>query len=113
MQYCKDYRDSRNKGHVPATTMKECLDTLSRTQYFSPVLDLAAEYCQVELHPEDLFEYQRMSFGLCNAPATFQRIINLVLHGLTLKEVLAYLDDVIVLGKEMEEATTTLGEVFQ
>lgn len=39
-----------------------------------------------------------MPFGTCNSPATFQRIIHLVLHGLNWKEFLAYLDDVIVLG---------------
>ena len=54
-----------------------------------------------------------MRFGLCNAPVNFQRIITLILHGLTWKEVLAYMDDVIVLGKDMEEAPATLGEVFR
>ena len=45
-----------------------------------------------------LFEHIRMPFGLSNAPATFQHVIQLVLRGLTWKQILAYLDDVIVLG---------------
>ena len=45
-----------------------------------------------------LFEHVRMSIGLCNVPSTFQRIIQLVLRGLTWKIVLAYLDDVVILG---------------
>jgi hypothetical protein len=41
--------------------------------------------------------------GLWNAPATFQRMIQLVLHGLTLKQVLAYIDDFIVLGNSFTD----------
>jgi hypothetical protein len=49
-----------------------------------------------------LFEHIRMPFGLCNAPATFQRVIQFILRGLTWKNVLAYLDDVIILGEDFE-----------
>lgn len=47
-----------------------------------------------------LYEFARMGFGLCNAPATFSRAMNLVLRGLTWNIVLAFLDDVLVLGKD-------------
>jgi hypothetical protein len=49
-----------------------------------------------------LFEFARMAFGLCNSPATYTRVINLVLRGLNWKVVLAFLDDILVLGKDFE-----------
>jgi len=59
-----------------------------------------------------LFEHVRMGFGLCNAPATFQRSINLVLTGLLWDSVLAYLDDVIVLGSDFDVNLRNLQEVL-
>ena len=54
-----------------------------------------------------------MPFGLCNAPATFQRAMSLVLRGLTWNEVLAYLDDIILVGRSFEDHLQTLIKVFQ
>ena len=89
------------------------LDSLADNVYFS-TLDMASGYYQIELKEEDkrktaiitrygLFEHNRMGFGLCNAPATFQRAIQLVLSGLTWKSALAYLDDINVLGKSFDD----------
>ena len=97
-------------------------DTLSSTLYFS-TLDLASGYYQIGLEEESikktafitkygLFEHTRMGFGLCNAPATFQRAMNLVLRGQTWTEVLVYIDDVIVLGNNFESHANTLWKVF-
>ena len=55
-----------------------------------------------------LFEHIRMAQGLCNAPATFQRVMNLVLRGLACNKILVYLDDVIVLGRSFEESLKNL-----
>ena len=54
-----------------------------------------------------------MAFGLCNAPATFQRAMQLVLQGLAWQEVLAYLDDVSVIGKSFEEHLRNLRLVLE
>ena len=54
-----------------------------------------------------------MPFGLCNAPATFQRLMERVLVGLQWKTCLVYLDDVVVFAKDVPELSRRLVEVFQ
>ena len=61
---------------------------------------------------EGLFEFKVMPFGLCNAPATFQRLMDLVLAGLQWFHCLVYLDDVIILGKTFSEHLASLNQVF-
>lgn len=64
------------------------------------------------LQNNGLFEHKRLPFGLCNSPATFSRIIQLVLQGLTWTECLAYLDDILVLGFDFEDHLEKLGHVL-
>ena len=59
-----------------------------------------------------LFEYTRMPFGLCNAPSTFQRAMEVVLRGLQWRSLLVYLDDVIILGKDVDDNLQNLAEVL-
>jgi hypothetical protein len=84
---------------------------------------MASGYYQIELDEKSrqktafitrygLFEHTRMGFGLCNAPATFQRAMHLVLRGLTWTQVLVYLDDIIVLGKSFENGLRNLRNVL-
>ena len=86
-------------------------------------LDLLSGYWQVEVEEKDhektafithegLFEFTKMSFGLCNAPATFQRLMDLILVGLQWKNCLVYLDDILVIGKTFDEHLNNLGLVF-
>ena len=81
-------------------------------------------YWQVEMHEADrpktafgttegLFQFCVIPFGLSNAPATFQRLMDLVLAGLQWSECLVYLDDVIVLGRSFEEHLKNLQSVLQ
>ena len=125
VRWCIDYR-SLNKVTVkdvfPLPLIEECLDTLSGTKFFS-TLDMASGYWQIEIDEADrhktafitkygLYEHTRMGFGLCNAPATFQRAVQLVLRGLTWRDVLAYLDDIIVVGSNFDHHLANLEKVF-
>ena len=61
---------------------------------------------------EGLFEFTKMPFGLCNAPATFQRLMDLILAGLQWKNCLVYLDDILIIGRTFKEHLDNLGLVF-
>ena len=61
---------------------------------------------------EGLFEFKLMPFGLCNAPATFQRLMDVVLCGLQWTTCLVYLDDIIVMGRTFEEHLSNFEGVF-
>jgi len=63
--------------------------------------------------PWGLFEWNRMPFGLCNAPATFQRLINQVLRKYLRKFILVYLDDIIIYSKTFEEYKEHVRLVFE
>ncbi|GBM75402.1 Transposon Ty3-I Gag-Pol polyprotein, partial [Araneus ventricosus] len=54
-----------------------------------------------------------MPFGLCNAPATFERLMETVLRGLSSEAFLVYLDDIIIVGRTFEEHLNNLRKVFQ
>jgi len=62
---------------------------------------------------EGLFEFKVMLFGLCNAPATFQRLMDLILAGVQWSRCLVYLDDVIVIGRDFDEHLSNLSVVLQ
>lgn len=125
VRWCIDYRALNNvtqKDAFPLPLISECLDTLSGTEFLS-TLDLASGYWQIEMDEADrhktafltkhgLYQHTRMGFGLCNAPATFQRAIQLVLRGMNWREVLAYIDDVVVVGKSFEDHLRNLREVL-
>lgn len=120
-----DYRkvnEATQKDAYPLPKIEECLDTLSGSKLFS-TLALLSGYHQFEVNEKDrprtafitkygLFEYTRMPFGLCNAPSTFQRGMELVLRRLQWVTLLIYLDDVIITGKTFKEHLNNLGEVL-
>jgi predicted aspartyl protease len=126
VRWCIDYRalnDVTVKDVFPLPLIDDCLDTVSGSIWFSK-LDANSAYWQVKIREEDrpktafitrygLFEHVRMGFGLCGAPATFARAMNLVLRGLTWKTVLAFLDDIIVLGTSFSEHMKNLQEALE
>ena len=61
---------------------------------------------------EGLFEFKVMPFGLCNAPATFQRLMDLVLAGAKWSTCLVYLDDIVIIGKTFHQHLTNVRDVL-
>ena len=103
-------------------SLDESLDSLNVAQWFT-TLDLASGFNQVAVEEEDkpktafttlfgLFEYNRMPFGLCGAPATFQRLMQSCLHDQIYQLLLVYLDDVIVFSKTFDEHLERLEKVL-
>lgn len=111
-----DYRKLNEKtvdDKYPLPNITEILDKLGKCQYFT-TLDLASGFHQIEVHPQDvpktafsvehgLYEYLRMPFGLKNAPATFQRIMDHVLRDYIGRCCLVYMDDIIIYSTSLQE----------
>jgi hypothetical protein len=87
----------------PIPNIVDTLDSLEQSKIFS-VLDMASEYHQIPIKAEHCektafschkghFQFRKMPFGLNNAPATYQRCIDIVLLGLKEIDCLVYLDD--------------------
>ena len=125
-RFCVDYRqlnDATIKDAYPLPEIDDTLDMLAGKQWFS-TLDLASGYWQVSLSQEarvktafathsGLFQFRVMPFGLCNAPATFERLMDRVLQGLRWSRCLVYLDDIISFGGTFDGALTNLTLIFQ
>ena len=124
-RFCVDYRRLNSltvKDAYPLPRIDDSLRLLGNQQWFS-TMDLASGYWQVAMSPdaqkkaafvtnEGLFQFRVMPFGLCNAPATFERLMDRVLCGMRWSRCLVYLDDVISFGKSVPEAIRRLEEVL-
>jgi len=107
----------------PLPDITEILDQLGQSKYFT-CLDMVMGYHQIELEqgegPKTAFstkqghwEYQRLPFGLKTAPATFQRMMNSVLSGLTCTRCFVYLDDIVIYAKSLADHNTRLRELLE
>lgn len=121
-----DYRGLNNvtqKNSFPIPRIDELLEGLTGAAYFSKI-DLVAEYHQVQIKDKDMekiafnsryghYEWLVMSFGMTNAPGTFQSLMNEVFGDLLDHGVLVYLDDVLVYSRTKEEHLAKLRQVLQ
>lgn len=121
-----DYRklNEISVGDVyPLPQINDILDQLGHSKYFT-TLDLASGFHQIKMDPKDQmktafsvplghYEFTRMPFGLKNAPATFQRLMNNVLSGLQGIKCFVYLDDIVVYGNSLQDHNLKLREVFK
>ena len=107
----------------PLPNIQSILDVLKGANWFS-TLDLKSGYWQCRLAEEDkykaafithlgTFEFNVLPFGLKNAPAFFQRMIDLILLGLKWECCLCYLDDVIIFAKNWESHINNLKKVLK
>lgn len=126
IRVCVDYRKLNavtvSDGY-PMPRIDELLHNAKRTQHMSTI-DLRAGFHQVKVKEQDrdktcfvtpfgTFRFKRMPFGLRNAPATFQRLMDKFLTGLYDICVFAYLDDWIIISETFEEHLKDLEKVFQ
>jgi hypothetical protein len=121
-----DYRGINKltiKNKYPLPRIDDLLDQLSGAQVFSS-LDLMSGYHQIRITeqdvpktafrtPQGLFQFKVLPFGLTNAPATFQAVMNDVLKPLIGKCVLVYMDDILVYSKNEHEHAEHLRQVLQ
>ena len=126
IRFCIDYRKLNQvtkKDVYPLPRIDETIDTMGQMEVYS-TMDLASGYWQIEIEEEDkektafichlgLFEFNIMPFGLCNAPSTFQRMMDEVLEGTDWSVGKDYIDDIIVGSKSMERHLEDLKNVFQ
>uniref|UniRef100_A0A6G5ABV7 Putative tick transposon n=1 Tax=Rhipicephalus microplus TaxID=6941 RepID=A0A6G5ABV7_RHIMP len=126
LRFCVDYRKLNNvtkKDVYPLPRVDDSLDKLRRAKYFSSV-DLKSGYWQIEVDerdrektafvtPDGLYEFKVLPFGLCSAPATFQRMMDTVLADLKWKSYLVYFDDVVVFLETFDEHLRRLRNVLE
>lgn len=121
-----DYR-SLNKitipDRFPLPNIADIIDQLGKAKYFS-VLDLVSGFHQIEIKPEDryktaftvggnLYEFNRLPFGLINSAPAFQRIMIIVLGDLVGIACFVYIDDIVIYGKTLEEHNINLDLVLE
>ncbi|GIY74715.1 retrovirus-related Pol polyprotein from transposon 17.6 [Caerostris darwini] len=109
--------------NFPLPNLNEMIDMLSGSKFFS-TLDLTSGFHQMQMNPSHahltgittefgLFQYKRLPFGLKNAGASFQRLMSIVLAGLSDLKIACYIDDIIIASKTFEEHMNRLEIVFK
>ncbi|MEW8548166.1 MAG: pol polyprotein, partial [Candidatus Thiodiazotropha sp.] len=111
------------KDAYPLPNIRQIFDTLSGSKWYNTI-DLASGYWQIPLHPDSvkltafatptrgLFHFLVMPFGLSNAGATFERLMERVLGNLQWVKCICYLDDVIIFGSDFKTTLENLRAVF-
>jgi transposase InsO family protein len=126
LRFCIDYRKLNAmtvRDAYPIPRIDDTLDSLQEAKFVS-TLDLRSGYWQVEMDKSSrektafvthkgLFEFNVMPYGLTNAPATFQRLMDIVLAGLKWQCCLVYIDDVVIYSSTFEQHLIDLKKVFQ
>ena len=127
LRFCVDFRQlnaATIKDAHPIPCIDDLLDALHGACWFS-TLDLKSGYWQVPIQEQDkektvfrtscgqLFEFNQVPFGFCNAPATLSCLMDRVLAGLHWETCLFYLDDIIVFTATWEEHLARIRQVFK
>lgn len=121
-----DYRQinkDTDQDAYPLPLIDDILDQLGKARFFS-AFDMSAGFHQIPMEEgskkytafsttQGHFEYNRMPFGLKNAPATFQRLMDNAFRGLIGKSCFAYIDDIVIFGNTLEEHNRNLQLVLQ
>src|SRR6266508_4539728 len=125
IRFCVNYKKTNAITIVdahPLPIVNDTIDKIGGKKYYTSI-DLASGYWQVEMDensqditafviPWGLYQFNVMPFGLTNAPATFQRLMNYILHDYLNDFVVVYLDDILVCSDTFEEHLDHLRKVF-
>ena len=127
LRFCIDFRKLNartKKDSYPLPRMQETMESMVGARFFSS-MDLKSGFWQVQMSEKSrqytaftvgsfcVYEFLRMPYRLCNAPATFQRLMQNCLGELNLTYALVYLDDVIVYSNTEEDHLHRLQAVFE
>ncbi|KAL4290053.1 hypothetical protein GQ457_14G014830 [Hibiscus cannabinus] len=123
---CMDYRKlnkATRKYHFPLPFIDQMLDRLAGKQFYC-FLDGYSGYNQIAIAPEDqskttftcpygTFAFRRMPFGLCNAPATFQRCMTAIFSNLNEDCLEIFMDDFSTFGEDFDSCLSNLEKVLK
>ena len=127
LRFCVDFRclNARTKkDSYPLPWIQEALESMAGSAHFSS-MDFKSGFWEIKMAPGSqqytaftvgnlgFYEFTCMPFGLCNAPAMFQRLMQNTLGELNLMYCIIYLDNVIVFGRTEEEHLEWLHVVFE
>ncbi|KAL7304006.1 hypothetical protein TKK_0000475 [Trichogramma kaykai] len=116
-RFCIDYRDLNKvtkKDAYPVPNIDHILDKLRRARYITTI-DLKSAYFQIKMEESSkkftafaipgsgLYQFLRLPYGLCNAPASFQRLIDALFGPEFEPHVFGYLDDIIIVTESFDE----------
>ncbi|GJS69976.1 reverse transcriptase domain-containing protein [Tanacetum coccineum] len=122
---CIDYRklnEATVKDHFPLPFMDQMLERLAGNKYFC-FLDGFTRHFQIPIEPNDqekttftcpfgTYAYRRMPFGLCNAPAIFQRCMLAIFHDMIEESVEVFMDDFSVFGNSFDTCLNNLDKML-
>jgi hypothetical protein len=126
IRMCIDHRQLNRvtiPDKFPVPNLSDSIFGLHGTQYFTK-LDLVRGYYQLPIDeesrqytafstPRNHWQFKRLSFGLRNAPAAFQREIQAVLNTFPSNKVIAYIDDILIMGNSFREHLDLVSKVLQ
>ena len=126
LRLCMDYRMLNAQtipDRFPMPNLADAVYSLHGVKYFT-TLDLVRGYYQLPVEPESRpytafstsrghWQYKRMPFGLCNAPAAFQRVMQDILKDFPRSKVIVYLDDILILETDFERHLALVERVLK
>ena len=125
LRICVDYRALNARTKLDSFALPNIMDILNNLgeSVFFSTLDMSKGYYQIPMQAESkeytafssgtsLYQFKTLPFGVANGVATYQRLMSLVLAGISWETCIAYVDDLIVLGRSFEEHLCNLKTVF-
>ena len=119
---CRKINENTDQDAYPLPVIDDILDHLGKVKFFS-AFDLSAGFYQIPMRERDRkyiaffttqgnFEYNRMPFGLKNAPKTFQRTMNNAFRDLIGNKCFAYIVDIVIFGDTIQQHNQNMEDVL-